>query len=260
MQTLQRKMGEDVLVTRNLTKKYRNNTIVDHISLSVKKGDIYALIGANGAGKTTFMRMICGLSRPSEGELELYGQANGKALRNARKKVGALFESAAIYPNMSAMENLEVQRRYLGIGGGKETANMLNELLELVGLKDTGRKKAGGFSVGMKQRLGLAVALTASPALLILDEPATDLELHEKEEFRNLLLQFNQEKGLTIFFSSHDLSETEQLATRYGFMNRGKLVKEIHAEDLERECGRQGIPTEKYFLNLITEGRMEERE
>ena len=236
MQTLQRKMGEDVLVTRNLTKKYRNNTIVDHISLSVKKGDIYALIGANGAGKTTFMRMICGLSRPSEGELELYGQANGKALRNARKKVGALFESAAIYPNMSAMENLEVQRRYLGIGGGKETANMLNELLELVGLKDTGRKKAGGFSVGMKQRLGLAVALTASPALLILDEPATDLELHEKEEFRNLL------------------------ATRYGFMNRGKLVKEIHAEDLERECGRQGIPTEKYFLNLITEGRMEERE
>ena len=224
---------------------------VDHVSMSINHGDIYGFIGVNGAGKTTFMRMICGLIRPSGGELELYGQTEGKALYKARKKMGALIENPALYPNLSAMENLEVQRRYLGIGGGKAAGERLKALLELVGLKDTGRKKAGEFSLGMKQRLGLAIALTGSPGFIILDEPTIGLDPVGKVEFRNLLLQLNREKGLTILFSSHDLSEMEQLATRYGFLNRGRLVKEITAEELERECGLQGINVEKYFLNLV---------
>lgn len=243
-------MKEEVLVTENLTKNYGRMPAVDHVSMSVRSGDIYGFIGANGAGKTTFMRMICGLIKPTEGGLELYSAAGKKDLQDARKRMGALIEHPAIYPNMSAMENLEVQRRYLGIKG-KDSEKMLKELLELVGLEDTGRKKAGEFSLGMKQRLGLAVALTGDPGFIILDEPTIGLDPAGKAELRNLLLKLNQEKGMTVLFSSHDLSEMERLATRYGFLDKGKLIKELTAEELERECSAQEIDVEQYFLRLV---------
>lgn len=242
--------NEDVLTTRNLTKKYHKELAVDNVSLSVKRGDIYGFIGENGAGKTTFMRMVCGLVKPSEGNLELYGVSGKKDLQKARKNLGALIENPAVYPNMTALENLEVQRRYLGIRR-KDSENMSKELLELVGLADTGRKKARDFSLGMKQRLGLAIALTGNPGFIILDEPTIGLDPVGKAELRNLLLKLNQEKGLTIFFSSHDLSEMRRLATRYGFLNRGRLIKELTAQELEQECSTQGIDVEQYFLNLI---------
>lgn len=198
--------SKDILTTRDLTKRYHKDLAVDQVSVSVKSGDIYGFIGENGAGKTTFMRMICGLAKPSAGELELYGVSGKKDLQKARKNMGALIENPAVYPNMTAMENLEMQRRYLGIRR-KDSERMLKDLLELVGLADAGRKKARNFSLGMKQRLGLAIALTGNPGFLILDEPTIGLDPVGKAELRNLLLKLNQEKRLTIFFSSHDLSE-----------------------------------------------------
>lgn len=244
--------NEDILTTRSLTKRYHKELAVDSVSMSVKRGDIYGFIGENGAGKTTFMRMVCGLARPSEGELELYGVSGKKELQKARKNMGALIENPAVYPNMTALENLEVQRRYLGIGR-KDSGQMLTELLELVGLADAGRKKARDFSLGMKQRLGLAIALTGNPEFIILDEPTIGLDPVGKAELRNLLLKLNGEKGLTIFFSSHDLSEMQRLATRYGFLNRGRLIKELSAQELEQECSAREIDVEQYFLNLILE-------
>ncbi len=239
---------EDILVTRNLTKKYRKELAVDKVS--IRSGDIYGFIGENGAGKSTYMRMVCGLAKPTEGEVELYGVSGKKGLQKARKNMGALIENPAVYPNMTALENLEVQRRYLGIGR-KDSENMLKELLELVGLTDVGRKKARDFSLGMKQRLGLAIALTGNPGFIILDEPTIGLDPVGKAELRNLLLKLNKEKGLTIFFSSHDLSEMQRLATRYGFLHRGRLIKELTAQELEQDCSIQGIDVEQYFLNLI---------
>lgn len=251
-------MGEAILTTKDLTKIYLKVPAVDHVSMTVNQGDIYGFIGANGAGKTTFMRMVCGLVRPTGGEIELFGATGAKALQKARKKMGALIEHPAIFPNMSAMENLEIQSRYLGMERKSASKEVLRDLLELVGLGDTGIKRAGQFSLGMKQRLGLAIALTGSPRFIILDEPTIGLDPVGVVELRSLLLKLNQEKGLTIFFSSHNLSEMERLATRYGFLNKGKLVKELTAEELEHECESRGMDLEKYFLSLIARFKMEE--
>lgn len=245
-------MKEEILTTKNLTKRYHKEPAVNQVSMSVRGGDIYGFIGENGAGKTTFMRMVCGLASPSEGDLELYGMSGKNGLEKARKKMGALIENPAVYPNMTALENLEMQRRYLGIGR-KDAGKMLRDLLELVGLADTGKKKAKDFSLGMKQRLGLAIALTGNPGFIILDEPTIGLDPVGKAELRKLLSELNRKRGLTIFFSSHDLSEMQRLATRYGFLHKGKLIKELTAEELEQECSGQGIDVEQYFLNLILE-------
>lgn len=243
-------MSEDILVTRDLTKKYHKASVVDHVSMSVKRRDIYGFIGENGAGKTTFMRMVCGLAKPTSGELELYGVTGEKNLQKARKKMGVLIENPAVHPNMSAMEHLQVQRRYLGLSA-KEFEHTAEALLELVGLADTGKKKTKEFSLGMKQRLGLAIALTGNPGFLILDEPTIGLDPAGKAELRSLLWKLNQEKGLTVFFSSHDLSEMQRLATRYGFLHRGKLIKELTAEELEQECSSRRIDVEQYSVDLI---------
>lgn len=252
-------MGDAVLVARNLTKIYLRVPAVDHVSMTVNRGDIYGFIGANGAGKTTFMRMICGLVKPAGGEIELFGVKGTKALQEARKKMGALIEHPAIYPNMSAMENLEIQRRYLGMNRENASKETLRDLLELVGLGDAGLKRAGQFSLGMKQRLGLAIALIGNPEFIILDEPTIGLDPVGVVELRSLLQQLNRERNMTIFFSSHNLSEMERLATRYGFMHKGKLVKEITAEQLEQECAGRGVDLERYFLDLIARFRMEKK-
>lgn len=244
-------MEETVLKTRELTKKYHDTFAVDHVSMTVERGDIYGFIGINGAGKTTFMRMVCGLVKPSQGSLALFGAAGRKELLLARKKIGALIEHPAFYPNMTALENLEVQRRYLDMDLGKDRKKKMEELLELVGLEDAGSKRARAFSLGMKQRLGLAIALIGDPQLLILDEPTIGLDPIGVVELRELLQKLNRDKNLTIFFSSHNLSEMERLASRYGFLHKGKLVKELAAEQLEKECRSKEMDLEKYFLNLV---------
>ena len=244
-------MAERIMITENLTKQYKNSCAVDHVSMSIERGDIYGFIGANGAGKTTFMRMICGLVKPSQGSLSLYSAKGETALQGARKKLGALIEHPALYPNMSAMENLEIQRRYLAADLGQNPKKALEELLELVDLKDTGRKKAGTFSMGMKQRLGLALALIGSPEFIILDEPSVGLDPIGVVELRKLLLKLNRERGMTILFSSHNLSEMSQLATRYGFLHKGRLVKELTAPQLELECASRNKNLESYFVELV---------
>lgn len=252
-------MPDIVLKTEGLTKKYMESLAADHVTMEVNRGDIYGFIGVNGAGKTTFMRMVCGLVTPGEGSLTLFGSSGRKELRKARKKIGALIEHPAFYPNMTAMENLEVQRRYLDMDWGKDRKKIMQELLELVGLEDTGHKRAGAFSLGMKQRLGLAIALVGNPELLILDEPTIGLDPVGVVELRELLTKLNREKNITVFFSSHNLSEMERLATRYGFLHKGKLVKEITAEKLEEECRLREMDLEKYFMDLVVRFRTEEK-
>lgn len=244
-------MAVKILVTENLTKQYKETCAVDRVSMSIDRGDIYGFIGANGAGKTTFMRMICGLVKPTQGSLSLFDAEGEKALQDARKKLGALIEHPALYSNMSAMENLEIQRRYLATDLGQNPRKALEELLELVDLKDTGRKKAGNFSMGMKQRLGLAIALIGSPEFIILDEPSVGLDPIGVVELRELLLKLNRERGMTILFSSHNLSEMSRLATRYGFLHKGRLVKELTAAQLEQECASRNKNLESYFVELV---------
>ena len=243
-------MADHILITDNLTKQYQNTYAVDHVSMTIDHEDIYGFIGANGAAKTTFMRMVCGLIKPTAGSLSLFGAADENSLQKARRHLGTLIEHPALYPSMSAMENLEIQHRYLSTDPGNHPQNTMKELLALVGLKDTGSKKAGSFSMGMKQRLGLALALIGSPDFLILDEPSVGLDPIGVVELRELLLKLNRERGITILFSSHNLSEMSLLATRYGFLHGGKLVKELTAMQLEQELS-SGISLESYFVELV---------
>lgn len=222
-----------VLTTNALTKRYGNSEALRGLSMHVPKGSIYGLVGRNGAGKTTLFRVICGLQEATTGEYSLFDIGNKeKAIFNARKRIGAVIESPAIYLNMSAQDNMKVQLRVSGVSSFER----IEELLKLVGLPDTGQKKAKQFSLGMKQRLGIAVALISNPDFLILDEPMIGLDPWGIIEIRELLLKLNREYGITILISSHFLDVLPQLATHYGFIDRGKLLREISAEDLEAAC------------------------
>ena len=225
-------MSDFILKTNQLTKKYRNIAALDNINLSIKKGDIYGFIGQNGAGKSTLLRMITGLSFPSEGSFELFGNENSKMLTESQKRIGAIIESPALFPNMTAYENLEVHRLQKGIPG----RDCIKNTLELVGLSNTGKKKAKNFSLGMKQRLGLAIALLSDPEFLILDEPTNGLDPMGIVELRELIKKLNKEKGLTILISSHILSELYQLANQYGIIHKGKLLEELSAKELDERC------------------------
>lgn len=249
---------ETVLRASGLTKKYRGVCAVDHVSLSIRKGDILGFVGANGAGKTTFMRMACGLIRPTEGKLELFGAGTGPELQRMRRRMGALIEHPAVYANMTALQNLDVQRRYLDMNFGKNPKKALTELLELVGLAEARDKKAGKLSLGMRQRLGLAMALVGDPEFIILDEPAIGLDPIGVMELRELLLKLNRERRLTVLFSSHNLAEMAHIATRYGFLDRGRLLKEATAEEVRKACGERGIDLETYFVELLLNGRKAE--
>lgn len=226
----------NVLETQNISKKYHSVLALSDITMSVPKGSIYGLVGRNGAGKTTLMRVICGLQPPSSGMYELYGMKfNEKGISKVRRRMGAVIEKPAFYSNMTAKANLKAQYDMLGLPADES----INELLELVGLPDTGKKKAGKFSLGMKQRLGIAIALAGFPDFLILDEPINGLDPEGIVEIRELLLKLNREKGITVLISSHILSELSLLATHYGFVDKGKIVKEISAVELEqsvRKC------------------------
>ena len=225
-------MKEAVLKTYNLCKKYKDQMAVDNVSMTIRKGDIYGFIGQNGAGKTTLIRMITGLAHRTSGEIELFGGSGEEALNKGREFIGSLIESPAFYKNMTARENLEVSRLVRNIPG-KEC---IDEVLNLVGLKDTGKKKVKDFSLGMRQRLGIANALLGNPKLLILDEPINGLDPMGIIEIRELLKKINKEKDMTILISSHILSELSELATTYGIISNGKLIEEITAKQLSEKC------------------------
>ena len=223
-------MKKVVLKTYNITKKYGEQLAVDNVNMTIKKGDIYGFIGQNGAGKTTLIRLITGLIHKSGGEIELLGANEENELNKARTMVGSLIESPSFYTNMTARENLEVSRLVRNIPGKK----CIDEVLELVGLKDVEKKKVKNFSLGMRQRLGIANALMGNPKLLILDEPINGLDPMGIVEIRELLKKINKE--MTILISSHILSELSELATTYGIISNGKLIEEITAKQLSEKC------------------------
>ena len=225
-------MKEVILKTYNITKKYGNQVAVNSVNMTIKKGDIYGFIGQNGAGKTTLIRLITGLIHKSGGDIELLGASGENELNKARTMIGSLIETPSFYTNMTARENLEVSRLVRNIPGKK----CIDEVLELVGLKDVEKKKVKNFSLGMRQRLGIANALMGNPKLLILDEPINGLDPMGIVEIRELLKRINKEKDMTILISSHILSELSELATTYGIISDGKLIEEITAEELAEKC------------------------
>lgn len=225
-----KKEMEYVLTTENVTKVYGKNKVVNRVNMHMKKGSIYGFIGKNGAGKTTFMRMVAGLAAPTEGEIELFGSKN---LEQERMRVGCLIENPGVFAHMTAKENLEVIRRQFGIS---EPA--VDGMLEFVGLAEAGRKKVKNFSMGMKQRLGIAVALLRNPDFLILDEPINGLDPEGIIEIRELLLKLNKEREISILISSHILGELSKIASDYGIIRDGVLVDEFEADELENRCRR----------------------
>ena len=224
-------MSEIILSMKNVTKIYNETKALDRVSIEINRGDIYGIIGNNGAGKTTIMRIISGQSFVSSGTMELFGSKDDD-VRKQRKRLGCLIENPGFCYSMTAYENLEYFRIQFGIPG-KEN---INRVLEEVGLRDCGKKKYKDFSLGMKQRLGIALAILNSPELLILDEPTNGLDPEGIIEIRNILINLNKKKNTTILISSHILSELSNIATKYGFLKNGKIIEEISMEDLQRKC------------------------
>lgn len=222
-------MAEYIIETNNLSRSFGSKKACDQVNLHVKKGDIYGFIGKNGAGKTTAMKLILGMLDPNEGEVYLFGSKNN--LNENRKKIGSLIEIPALYLGCSALENM---RRFAMLFGGNEEE--IHELLNLVGLANTGSKKAKQFSLGMKQRLGIAIAMLGNPEVLILDEPVNGLDPAGIKEIRDTILKLNREKGVTFLISSHLLDELAKITTTYGIINNGKLIEEIDAETLKARC------------------------
>ena len=224
---------EYVLETNGLSKCYRAFTALNGLNMHIPKGSIYGFVGRNGAGKTTLIRLICGLQEPTSGSFILYGAKNTDTkIERARRRMGAVVESPAVYPDMTAEENLRQQYLVLGM----PSADGIAELLHLVGLDGTGKKKVKNFSLGMRQRLGIAVALAGNPDFLVLDEPVNGLDPQGIIEMRELILKLNREHGITVLISSHILDELSRLATHYGFIDGGRMVKEMSAEELEKRC------------------------
>ncbi len=224
---------EYVMRTVSLAKSYRHFQALNGLTMHVPRGAIYGLVGRNGAGKTTLIRLICGLQAPTGGHYELYGRKHtDRDIARSRRRMGAVVETPSIYLDMSAQDNLKQQYRVLGL----PSFEGVGELLELVGLADAGKKKARHFSLGMKQRLGIAVALAGDPDFLVLDEPVNGLDPQGIIEIRELILRLNREKQITVLISSHILDELSRLATHYGFIDGGRMVKELSAAELEAAC------------------------
>ena len=221
------------LQTDRLCKTYRHYHALNGLTMNVPHGSIYGFVGRNGAGKTTLIRLICGLQKPTSGKFTLDGvQSTERDILKIRRRMGAVVETPSIYLGMTAEDNLKQQYRILG----RSSYDGLRELLELVGLSDTGKKKAKDFSLGMRQRLGIAIALAGSPDFLILDEPVNGLDPQGIIEIRELILKLNRERGITVLISSHILDELHRLATWYGFIDGGRIVKEMSAEELDAVC------------------------
>ena len=227
-------MKEVVLKTNNLTKQYNKNVVLDNVNITIKKGDIYGLIGRNGAGKTTLMKIITTLASPTSGTFELFNTCSeNDELFDNKKRVGSLIEYPAFYQNLSAYDNL----KYYTIQRGIVDKNQINKVLELVNLTGTGKKKVKTFSLGMKQRLGIALAILNSPDFVILDEPINGLDPIGISELRDTFKKLS-DNGITLLISSHILSELYLLANEFGFLENGKLIKELSKEELDLECSK----------------------
>ena len=223
-------MQENVIITKALTKRFGEKLAVNGVDMTVRRGDIYGFIGRNGAGKTTAMKMILSLLTPTDGEVFLFGQ---KITSESLRKVGSLIESPGIYGGATAYENL---KRMCILTGADE--KQIDTLLDFVGLSAFKNKKARTFSLGMKQRLGIAIALIGEPEILILDEPINGLDPQGIKEVRDLIVRVNKEKNVTFLISSHLLSELEKIATVYGIIDKGVLLEEVSAEELEKRFAK----------------------
>ena len=223
-----------ILTTNSLTKIYGKHKAADHISINVRQGDIYGLIGRNGAGKTTLLKMISGLSAPSEGDFSLFGY-KGKEKAKVMHRIGTLIEAPGIYPDLSAYENLKLKCIAMGV----RDKTVIPKILETVGLADTGKKRAGKFSLGMKQRLGIALALIGEPDLVILDEPINGLDPQGIAEIRETIEKLNKEQNITFIISSHILEELSKIATNYAIIHNGSLIQELTQEELLQKCSER---------------------
>lgn len=225
-------MNEVVLKLKNVTKSYGGKLAVDHVNMTIRRGDIYGLIGRNGAGKTTLTRLITSLTHTDSGEIELFGETTESGLQEARKRLGCVIETPALYPNLTAYQNLGYYQRLKGI----PDKHAITKTLEIVGLTDTGKKKFCNFSLGMKQRLGIALALLNNPDFIILDEPINGLDPMGIIEMREIIKRLNEEHRITIMISSHILTELSLVATHYGIIDNGRMVKELTHEELNEQC------------------------
>ena len=246
-----------VLRTNALTKTYKGFKALTNLTMHVPKGAIYGFVGKNGAGKTTLIRLICGLQEPDSGDYTLYGRKNTeKDITKSRRRLGAVVETPAVYLDMTAEENLRQQYRILGL----PSYDGISDLLKLAGLEHTGKKKAKNFSLGMRQRLGIAVALAGDPDFLVLDEPANGLDPQGMIEIRELILKLNRERQITVLISSHILDELSKLATYYGFIDGGRMVKEISEKELEaacRKCVRMEVSSTGALVRVLDEMKID---
>lgn len=227
-------MENYLLTTHKLCKQYGNQKAVDNVSIHLNHGDIYGFIGRNGAGKTTFLKMISGLAMPTSGEITLFGR-KGKDIAPLFSRIGVLIENPGLFPHMSAYENLKMKCICVGIN----KSNYAKNILDIVGLSDVGNKRIRNFSIGMKQRLGIGMALVGEPDLLLLDEPINGLDPQGIVEVRDTLLSLNTKRKITIVISSHILEELSKIATRYGIIDNGRLIKEMTKEELFAECSEK---------------------
>lgn len=227
-------LSEILLETRNLTKQFGRHKAVDSVDMHIKKGAIYGFIGRNGAGKTTCLKMIAGLSRPTYGEIEMFGY-KGKDLQKVRSRVGCLIEEPGLFGKMTAYENLNIKCKLFGI----KKAGYIENILRTIGLEGVGKKKTRNFSLGMKQRLGIGLALVGEPDLLILDEPINGLDPQGIAEVRDTIQRLQREKNMTICISSHILEELSKIATDYGIIHNGSLLQEITRDELMRRCSER---------------------
>ena len=226
-------MREVILKTTKLSKRYGNFTALDNADMTVYRGDIYGLIGRNGAGKTTAMKIVTGLTEQSSGEYEIFGKT-GKDAENEKRRIGCLIENPAFFGNLTAYQNL----RYYCYQKGITDLKQIEDALKLVHLSDVGNKKFRKFSLGMKQRLGIAFAVMDNPDLIILDEPINGLDPIGISELRDTFRRLNSERGITIVISSHILSELNAVANRFLIIDNGKVLKEVTKQELDLECSR----------------------
>lgn len=224
---------EYVLETENLCVGFGKKKVLDNLNIRVPRGEIYGLVGKNGAGKTTLIRTVCGLIKPTSGNYSLFGISNRNSMNGSvRRRLGAVAETPGFYPELSAYENMRIQYMLYGL----PSEEGINELLKTMNLDGAGKEKVKNFSLGMKQRLGIAMALAGNPDFLILDEPANGLDPQGIVELRELLIELNSNRDITILVSSHILEELPRFATCYGFLKNGRIIKELSAEELNAQC------------------------
>ena len=224
----------DLITTNQLCKQYGGKLVINHVDMHIPEASIYGFVGENGSGKTTIMRLLTGLAEPTAGSFTLFGVSNkDKKIYQVRQQLSAIVEATSLVPTMTARDNMIYQELYLGI---KLSENERDALLKKVHLEDVGLKKVKDFSLGMKQRLGLALALMNKPKLMLLDEPMNGLDPEGIAELRDLLVELNRSEGITVLISSHILSELEKIASCYGFISHGKIIEEISAEELQGRC------------------------